>query len=78
MTEAATVAATIDVVVVGVQGERAFHYWDFDNTKLPYFDGGKDLNVVMRRLSDVECCFITCSFSDDQKLKCPLNLLWLE
>ena len=77
LSEVIVVAATAAVVFVGVRGERAFRYQDFDNTKPLEFDGVKDLIVALRWLYDVEGCFFTCSCVDDQKVKCALNLLRL-
>ena len=45
--------------------------------KPPKFDGVKEPIVAMRWLCDVEVCFFTCSFADDQKVECALNLLQL-
>ena len=45
--------------------------------KLLKFDGLLDPIVVVRWLSDVDGCFFTCSCTNDQKVKCTLNLLGL-
>lgn len=77
MTEAVASVATTNVVTAGVQGKGSFRYRDFSNMKPPEFDGIKDLIVSMRWIYDMEGCFLACSYPEEWKLKCALNLLCL-
>ena len=60
---AALSETTVDATRIGAR--RAFQYRDFDNTKLPIFNGVQDPIISMRWLSDIEGCFFTCSFPTD-------------
>lgn len=68
-------ATTTTVVVAEVRGERSFHYQDFNNIKLPMFNGVQDPIIAMRWLFDVAGCFFTCSYPANQKVKYALNLV---
>lgn len=77
LSKAVVAVATVVVAVVGLRGERSFQYQDFENMNPQKFDGVRDPIIVMRWLFDVEGRFFICSCSDDQNVKCTLNLLRL-
>lgn len=68
-------ASTAVVVLGGVQGRGSFQYRDFNNTNPLELNGIKDPVVAIQWISDVAGFFFTCSYPENWKVRCTLNLL---